>query len=327
MPITRRQWICNTAGLCVAPLIGSRVMAQQNWPSKPIRLVAPAPPGGATDTTARIISGHLSETLGQTVIVTNRPGGGTTIANKMVADSAPDGYTFGIVFPSIIQLPHLYETLTYDYQRDLAPVSIMVSLYNLFIVSSKLGVNTLEEFVALAKSRPGELNYCSFGTGTTPHLFGELLKMRAGLDMVHVPYTGAGPMMLSILAGDTHCGFVDIVTAAGQLDSENIKVLAVVNTERIPRLPNVPTFAEAGYPAINLSSWLGVMAPAGTPQEIINRFSAAIRSAVFSPEVMERMRASNMAPVGGSPADLQALLVRDSPVWAEIAKTANIKLD
>ncbi|MGE8318506.1 MAG: Bug family tripartite tricarboxylate transporter substrate binding protein [Comamonas sp.] len=326
MPISRRQWLARGAWFCAPALLGQAAMAQA-WPARPIRLVVPAPPGGASDNVARLLGEHLTQSLGQPVVVDNRPGGSTIIGNSAVAKAAPDGYTLLLGFTSLVQIPSLYANLPYDYQRDLVPISLISTSADLFIVSSKVPANMMADFVALVKSGKARLNYGSYGTGTSSHMHGELLKMRAGIDMVHAPYKGAAPLLQDILAGQIDCGFVDINSASGHLQSPKIKVLGITGAERSTKLPDVPTFAQLGYAGFEPYGWIGIFAPAGTPTAITTRLATEFSRATRSPEVSQRLVASGMTPVGSGAKELATVLRDDAPVWAEIAKTANIKLD
>lgn len=324
----RRKWVATVGALGASTLGSWSCLARaQSYPARPIRLVVPTPPGGGADTVARLLSQHMAQSLGQPVVVDNRPGASTMIANNAVAKAAPDGYTLLLGFTALIQIPSLYANIPYDFARDLTPVSLVATSADVFIVSASVPANTVAEFVALAKARPGKLNFGSYGIGTSSHMHGELFKMRAGIDMVHVPYKGAAPLLSDILAGQIDCGFVDISSASGHLGSPKLRVIGITGSARAKGLPAVPTFGQLGYLGFEPYGWIAVFAPAGTPAAILTRLSTEVGQVTRLPEVSKRLQATGMQPVGSGAAELAAVLRDDTPVWAGIARAASIKLD
>ncbi|WP_137920838.1 tripartite tricarboxylate transporter substrate binding protein [Hydrogenophaga sp. 2FB] len=327
MPTIHRRALLLSALSAAASLAPLFTHAQATFPSKPLRLIVPAPPGGATDLLARKLSVGLGTALGQSIVVDNRPGGSGIIAAQSVLSSPRDGHTLYLGFTSTLQLPLLMSSLPVDFARDLAPVSILGQGADVFIASSKLGVNTVAEFVALAKSKPGQLSIASYGNGTTSHLNIEWLKMSTGIDVLHVPYKGAAPAMADLAGGQIDAAFVDGSTAKGQLKNEKLRYLANAGTNPYPALPKLRTLGEQGYPGFEANGFAAIFVAAGTPAPIIKQLSQAIAAQIHSPELLSYFAENGSRPMGSTPEEMAAMLERDRPRWAAIIQRAKVKLD
>jgi tripartite-type tricarboxylate transporter receptor subunit TctC len=310
------------------PALAQDKGAADNYPSRPIRLVVPFPPGGATDIITRSIAQKLSEQLGQSVVVDNKPGAGGSIGSDLVAKAAPDGYTILMATTSTHSIgPALNPKLPYNPERDFAPVSLVATSPNLLVVTPTIPVNNLKEFIAYAKAHPGQLNYASSGTGTIVHLSGELFKSMTGLDMVHVPYKGTALAIPDLINGQVTMIFDNIVSAMPQVKSGKVKVLAISSAKRSSLVPDVPTMAEAGLPGYTSDTYFGVFAPPGTPKEIVDRLSRELAKAVNAPDVKERLAGQGAEAVGGSPADLAQAVRADAEKWGKVIKNAGVKVE
>lgn len=309
------------AALLCAPLLA----LAQAWPAKPVRLIAPYPPGGQTDIVSRWLGEKLSPVLGQPLLVENRAGAQGIVGLEAAKNSAPDGYTFVYANVSNISVnPHMYEKLPYDGQKDFAPVTQLGLSVLAMVVSASLGPKTLAEFVAFAKARPGKASFASFGAGSTSHIYGEMLNGAAGIDMVHVPYKGAAPAVQDVLAGHATTGIHDLATVGPHVAAGRLIALAVTGPRRWPLLPELPTFAEQGY-ALDVAGWNGIMAPAGTPAPIVERMSAEINRVIQSPEGREQMLKFGLLATGTTPAEFAAIIRTDTPRWGEVIRKAGIK--
>ncbi|MGQ0511216.1 MAG: Bug family tripartite tricarboxylate transporter substrate binding protein [Betaproteobacteria bacterium] len=311
----------------LAALLFAPVMAlAQAWPSKPIRLIAPYPPGGQTDIVSRWLAERIGPALGQPVLVENRSGAQGIVGIEAARTSAPDGHTLVYVNLSNIAVnPHVFPKLPYDGQRDFAAVTQLGLTGLAMTVPASLGVKSLREFIAWAKANPGKANYASIGSGSTPHLYGEMLKDMAGIAMTHVPYKGAGPIVIDLLGAQVHMSILDLAAIRPHVEAGKLVALAMTGPRRWPGW-EVPTFAEQGY-AIDLAGWNGIMAPAGTPRAIIERLSAEIVKAVQSPEGREQMLKMGLLPTGTSPAAFAEVVRADTVRWGEVVRKAGVKLD
>jgi tripartite-type tricarboxylate transporter receptor subunit TctC len=297
----------------------------QPWPSKPIRFIVSFPPGGSSDLISRAIAPHLGERLGQPVLVENRGGAGGMIGVDAVAKSAPDGHTIGLAAAGALSSNvSLYPSMPFDPQKDLAPVS-MLALIPFFLVAHPSQPATLKELIEKAKSTP--LSYGFGGNGSTMHLAGELFNMMAGLKVQGVPYKGSGPVSADVLGGQVPLGVVDVPSAIANVRAGRMRALAVTSKQRIAAAPEVPTFEEAGLPGYEAVGWFGVVAPAATPPEIVNRLSAEIRRALAIPDVKERAIAAGAEPFTNSPQEFAALIREETKKWAEVIKAAGVKLE
>jgi len=315
------------AALVVALAIAGTAGAQ-SYPSKPIRLVAPSTPGDAPDVIARMVADKLSAALGQQVIVDNRPGAGGVVGSEVVAKSAPDGYTLimGNAGSHGINAA-VYSKLPYDIQRDFAPVTQVAIAPNIFVVNPGIPAKTIPEFIAYAKGRPGQLAYASGGNGSSAHMSMELFKAMAGIDMIHVPYKGSSPALTDVVAGQVAVMSVNMPPAVPLVKAGKLRALAVTTRSRSPLMPEVPTVAESGLAGYETVAWFGVLAPAGTPKEIVNRLSIEIAKIARSPEMRERLTSLGAEPVGGTPEEFAAVIAGDIAKWTTLAKSVGIKVD
>ena len=301
--------------------------AQSAWPDKPMKLVAPYPPGGQTDLVSRFLAERLAATLGQSVIVENKVGAQGIVGLEAVKNAPADGYTFVYVNVSNISInPHVHAKLPYDGLRDFAPVSQIGLTVLAMVVPPSLGVKTLPEFIALAKAQPGRLSFASFGNGSTSHIYGEMLKSSAGLQMTHIPYKGAGPATQDTMAGHAQMAIQDLGAVGQFVRSGRLIALAMTGPRRWPALPDVPTFAEQGQP-LDIAGWNGIMAPAATPRPIVERMSAEINKIIQSPDGRERMLQMGLLATGTTPQEFAEVIRRDTPRWGEVIRKAGIKID
>jgi tripartite-type tricarboxylate transporter receptor subunit TctC len=318
--------------LLLAVLASAAASAQpapkQAWPARPIHMIVPFPAGSSPDLIARLIAEKLSPALGQPVIVENRPGAGGNLGTGLVARAAPDGYTIGLSIPGPLAVNTvLYKKMEYDPFRDLAPVSLVGASPNLLVVDPKLGVNSVAEFVALAKSQPGRLNYGSVGNGSASHLTMELFKESAGLDIVHVPYPGSPQVNAAILNGQIAAGFVVPATAMPLVQAGRLKALAVTTGARSVVLPEYPTLAESGYPQVVSTAWNAVVAPAKTPQAIVERLSREIVAIVRGDDVRQKMIRIYFQPIGTSPDGLAKLMRSEVKRWGKVIRRTGATAD
>lgn len=300
----------------------------QEFPNKTITMVVGFAAGGATDTAARIIAKKLSDNLGQTVLVDNRAGAGGNIAHQQVALAAPDGYTIllGSVGPLCIA-PHLIAKLPYDPRRDLAPLTMGVSFPNVLVVHSGVPAKTLAEFVALARQKPGSLDYASTGVGSASHLAGELFKQRAGVDILHVPYKGGGPAMVDLLAGRITAYYSTPSTAGPHIISGKLRAIATTGLTRTPSMPDVPTIAESGFPGFEATNWYAFVAPGKTPQVLLERWNKELVKVLNSPDVREQLDKHGLTPMPGTREELANVIKSESDKWAKVIKEGKITAD
>lgn len=331
----RRSALQRALGATLAAVMGAAPVAAQaqaaasakGYPNRLIRLVVPYPAGGGADIIGRAIGMQLTQAWGVPVMVENKPGASGITGNDIVAKSAPDGYTVLIGITAMIQTPALYAKLPYDVVKDFAPVSQLALSADLFVVPREAPAKSLPEFVALAKNNPGKYNYGNYGNGTSSHLHGEQLKMKAGVDLAAIPYKGAAPLVNDVLGGQLASAFIDVSSANPHLKSDRFRILAITGMQRHPAVPDVPTFAELGYSGFESSGWFGAFVAAGTPKPIVDKLSAEIRRIVRSPELSGRLTAMGLRPLGGTPEELAGVMARDLPMWTRIVKDARISLD
>jgi len=314
--------------LFAALAFGAAASAQPApWPSKPVRLIVPTAPGGPTDLVARVLAERLAPALGQSVIVDNRAGAGHMIGTEAAARAAPDGYTYGLVTTPHVINPALRKKMSYDTQQDLVPVSWLTSLPLVLVVNPALPANTVRELVALAKAKPGQLNMASAGTATGPHLAGELFKSSAGINLIHVPYKGGPQATAAILTGEAALYFDSLSGALPHIKAGKLRALAVTLQTRAAAAPEVPTMAESGFPGFEVNIWNGMVAPAGTPKEIIARMQAELARALALPEVKSRFAAAGFETVGSTPEEFGAVIDRDLAKWRKVVKDAGMSAD
>jgi len=300
----------------------------QTYPTKPIRLVVPFPPGGATDILARDVAQKLTEAWGQQVIVDNRPGAGGNIGSELVAKSAPDGYTLemGTVGTHAINAS-LYAKMPYDHVKDFVPVILVAGVPNVLVVNPAVPANSVAELIAYAKANPGKLNFASSGNGTSIHLSGELFKFMAGVQMTHVPYKGSAPALQDLIGGQVQLMFDNLPPSLPQIKAGKLRALAVTSLARAPALPDVPTMAEAGLPGYEASSWFGVLAPAGTPPAIVTKLNAEIARWLATPEAKEKLSKQGANAAGGTPEDFAKHIAAETAKWAKVVKDSGAKID
>jgi tripartite-type tricarboxylate transporter receptor subunit TctC len=323
-----RHFIAGTA--LIAALLASAIPGAnaQPYPTKPVRMIVPFPPGGATDLLARVVGQKLGEGLGHQVVIDNRPGAGGTIGSRLMVDAQPDGYTILMSSVSTHAIgPHLYATPPYDPMKDFTAISEVSVTPTVLMVSTTLPVNTLKEFIALAKARPGKLNYGSSGVGTQFHLSGELLKLLTGIDMVHIPYKGTALVYPDLFSGQVAMMFDTLSVSIPFIKAGRVKALGVTGAKRTPTLPDVPTIAEAGVAGFNADLWLGIWGPAKLPRDITDQLSSAIAKLLKSPDVRERLAAQGMEPVGSTPAQFADFVRRENAQWSKVVKSAGVKAE
>jgi tripartite-type tricarboxylate transporter receptor subunit TctC len=292
----------------------------QSYPTKPIRLVVGFTPGGGVDINARLLAPKLHEYLGQQAIVENRPGAGTNIANEMVAKSAPDGYTLLVNTAAIAINMSLYKKVNFDAIKDFTPISVFSLAPNILVVHPSLPVKNVKELIALAKTKPGTMNYSSAGSGTTQHLTAELFKLRTGTQIVHVPYRGSAPSLTALIGGEVSLTFANIPAISGHVKAGRLRPLANASPRRSPQMPDVPTMKESGVSGVEVVVWYGVLAPAGTSREIVNTLAGAIAKAARSPDIRQRLLEMGAEPVGNSPEEFAKLLRDEVARWAEVVR-------
>jgi tripartite-type tricarboxylate transporter receptor subunit TctC len=297
------------------------------YPNHSIKMVVVSAAGGILDTIGRIVATGIGPNLGQVVVVENRAGAGGIPGTEVVARAAPDGYTIGSVSTSHAINPSLYPKMPYDTLRDLVMVSHTVNLKNVLVAHPSVPANSVRELIALAKSKPGTLTFASAGNGQSNHLSGEIFKSMAGIDMIHVPYKGSAPGLTDTVAGSTSIMFVDILSALPHIKSGRLKALGVTGTVRSPALPEVPTIQESGLPDFNGNTWLGMVAPAGTPREIVARLSAETSKVLNAPDMRERLLAQGVEPVGSTPEQATAHLEAEMKRYATAVKASGAKVD
>lgn len=318
-----KKWLV-IAGLVTA----SNLVAAQSFPDKTITLVVPNPPGGLVDTSARLLSEPLTRVIGQPVVVDNKPGASGNIAYQYVANAKPDGYALLISYSGYhVGNPSLMDKLPWDPVKDFSPIALLTVSTNVIAVHPSVPVNNLKEFIAYAKANPGKLNYASQGNGSVSHIGTEMFKQSTGVDMVHVPYKGSGPAIQDVLAGQVQVFISTPPSLMQHIQSGKLKGLAVTGKNRHPGMPNVPTTAEAGLPSFQLESWVGLFAPAKTPEPIVNKLADAVKRSLALPEVKERADAAGVEIRYLNPAATEALVKKELPYWNKVIKSANITLD
>jgi len=324
----RRLMVATAAALLPLPL-----WAQTAWPSKPVRIVVPFAAGGTTDILARALAPELSKAFGQPFIIENKPGAGGNVGADNVAKSAPDGYSLlmGTVGTHAIN-PALYPKMPYDHVKDFAPITLVAGVPNVLVMNpakaEAYGINSVPDLIRYAKANPGKLNMASSGNGTSIHLSGELFKTMTGTFMVHFPYRGSGPALMDLIGGNMDLMFDNLPSSMPQIKAGKLKALAVTSAERSAAVPELPTLAEAGpIKGFEASSWFGLLAPAGTPADIVGRLQQETAKALGAPALKERLLAQGAIPSGMSPADFSRLISAETKKWAEVVKASGAKVD
>ena len=325
----RRATLAALFGLALALTLalGGAAQAQNNYPDKPIHFVVPYPPGGGTDVIARIVVERFQAALGQTIVIDNKGGAGGSIGSDLVAKAAPDGYTVLFTLSSHTINPAILQKLTFDTVRDFEPVGMVASLPQLLAVNNDLPVKTVAELIALARAKPDSLSFASVGNGSPGHLAGELLKLRTGTKMTHIPYRGGGPAVTDVMGGQVPLLWVSIPAAAQFVKTGKLRALAVSTVKRSAAFPDVPTLQEAGIKDFEVDSWYAMFVPAKTPRAIIDKLNKALNTVVAEPAIREKLLAQGAEGVGGTPEALAAVVAAELPRWAKLAKDANIKAE
>lgn len=308
--------------LTAAALAPVAVQAQ-GYPNRPIRLVLPFSPGGTTDTPGRIIAQRLGEALGQPIIVENKPGAGSTIGTDFVAKAKPDGYTLLLTSTTHVLSPHLYKHLPYDPLKDFEPVTLVASGPYVLVVNPSLPVKSVRELIALAKAQPGKIDYATSGNGSSQHLVGALFASMAGIELNHVPYRGSGPATADLIGGQVKVGFPGTPIALPHIKSGRLRALAVTTKARSPELPDVPTIAESGVPGYEATIWLGLLAPAGTPREIIDRLQSEVSKVLRIPDLQKSVLSTGMEATSMTPEEFGAFLRSEYEKWGKVVREAH----
>ena len=311
--------------LCAA--LASGAALGQAWPSKPIHYLVPFPPAGATDITARIIADKITGPLGQPVIVENRPGAAGNVGSEVVAKSAPDGYTVlqCTVAQSISQT--LYAKLNYDLEKDLTPVAMIALVPNVMEVNPSVPAKSVAEFIALAKSRPGKINFASSGSGTSIHMSAEMFMMLTGVKMVHVPYKGSGPALAGMLGGEVDVMFDNLTSSIGYIKSGKLRALAVTTTTRYPELPDVPTMQEAGVAGYEATAWFGMLMPKGTPRNVVMRMNGEVNKALAHADVKEKLAQQGAVASAWTPEQFGEFIHNEIAKWGKVVKASGAKVE
>ncbi|WP_223262386.1 tripartite tricarboxylate transporter substrate binding protein [Variovorax beijingensis] len=313
---------------CMLLLLGAAAQAQASaWPAKPVRLVVGFPPGGIVDTVARQLQPRLQAALGQTVIVDNRSGAGGTLAAAEVARAAPDGHTLLMVFDSYATYPLVYPKLSFDIAKDLQPVTQVASNPLVLVVNPKVQAKDFQRFVGLLKAQPGGLNYASVGPGSSNHLTAEYFKAVSGTFVTHIPYRGGGPAQQDLLGGQVEMMFLSAVLAQPHVNAGRLRALAQTGAQRAPAYAEVPTVAESGYPGFEVNSWVGLLAPAGTPRAVVDRLQAEVRKAVTEPAFQQRLREQGLTGIANTPEQFAAVLRTEQDKWARLVRERRLSLE
>jgi len=325
MKLNRRQFMHLAAGAVALPAV-SRMASAQTYPSRPVRIIVGAPAGGTADILTRLMGQWLSERLGQPFVIENRPGAGTNIATESVVKATPDGYTLLLVAPANAINATLYENLNFNFIRDIAPVAGITRAANVMEVHPSVPAKTVAEFIAYAKANPGKINYASAGIGTSLHVAGELFKMMAGVDMVHVPYRGTAPALTGLLGGQVQMMFDNIPTSIEYIRAGNLRALAVNTATRLEMLPDLPTVGEF-LPGFEASAFFGFGAPRNTPVEILDKLNQQINASLTDPKMKAQIAELAGPVIPGSPSDFGKLIATETEKWAKVVKFAGIKPD
>jgi tripartite-type tricarboxylate transporter receptor subunit TctC len=296
----------------------------QDFPSKPIKLIVPFPAGGPNDIIARVVGQRMSEIVKQPVIIDNRGGQGGVLGTDAVAKAAPDGYTIGIVSASSLVINPTMERVPYDVARDFAPVTLVTTVPEMLVVASNVPANNMAELVALAKAQPGKLNFASAGVGGLPHLAGELFKLTANIDIVHIPYRGAAPAINDLLGQQVQMAFLDLPVLLQHIKAGTLRPIALGAPERAPTAPDVPTTAEVGMPDILIQNWYGMIAPGGTPENIVNLLNAVTNQAMDDPQVKQKLADQGLTVAGNRPKQFRDYITAEAQKWARVIKAAHL---
>jgi tripartite-type tricarboxylate transporter receptor subunit TctC len=311
--------------VCIGSL-ASGSAAAADYPTHPVKWVVPYPPGGTTDVLARIVAQWLSEKMGQTFVIENKPGGGNNIGVEFVVNAPADGYTMLLVNPANGINTTLYKNLSFDFIRDIAPVAGIVRTPNVMAVTASFPANNVAEFIARCKAMPGKINMASSGSGTSVHLSGELFKSMTGCNMLHVPYKGAGPALADLIAGQVDVIFDNLPSSIGHIKGGKLRALAVTSAEREPSLPGVPTVAET-VPGYEATAWFGIGMPKGTPRDVIEKVNAEVNRALSDPKMLERLAELGGKPIKGTPEDFGKVIAAETAKWAKVVTSSGAKVE
>ncbi len=323
MRFPRRRFLHLAAGAAALPAV-SRVATAQAYPSRPVHLIVPFPPGGTIDLVARLIGQWLTDRLGQQVVIENKPGGGTNIAAQAVVAAPPDGYTLLLILATYTINPSLYKKLPYDFRRDIAPVAGLAELPLVMEANPALPAKTVPEFIAYANANPGKINFASFGTRTISDLAIELFGLSAGVDVVRVPYQGSAPLTTDLLSGRVQAAVDALPAALPHIKAGGVRALAMLSRERSPALPDLPTVGET-IPGFEVNAWSGIGAPSGTPSDVVARLNREISAGLADPGIKARLAEVGGSPLPLTPSGLRALIARDTAKWADVVKKAGIE--
>jgi tripartite-type tricarboxylate transporter receptor subunit TctC len=318
-------WALLLRSMCVVLALTASAAAQ-DYPNRPVRIVVPFPPGAINDTVGRLIAAQLSERLGKQFIVENKPGAGGIIAGELVANAPKDGHTLMIVSLAIAVNPHMYK-MTYDAVKDFAPIAILATAPNVLAVNAALPAQSVKDVIALAKAKPGDLKYASSGVGTFLHLGPELFKLMAGVDILHVPFRGAGPAMIDVVAGNSQMSFASVPSTIAHVRSGKLRALGVGGLKRSFALPDVPTIDQSGVPGYQAANWIGIVAPAGTPEPILSRLYKEVTAAQDSPEMKKQFANEGAEIARMTPAEFGAFIASETDKWGKVVREAKIKAE
>ena len=308
-------------------LLTSVALAQANYPNRPVRLIVPFAPGGFTDVVARVLGQKLSVSMGQSFVIENKAGAGSTIGTAEVAKAAPDGYTLVMISTTHTISPSIYKTLPYDPIKSFTPITRLVDSAYVLLAHPKVAANNVRELIALAKAQPDKLHYASSGNGSSQHLMGGMFEAMAAVNMKHVPYRGSAGAANDLVAGVVETSFAGVPNALAHVPSGRLKALAVTTSKRIPQLPNVPTMQEAGVPGYEASVWLALLAPANTPRDIVNRLNAEIAKLMAQPDTQKALFDAGVEPSLSTPEALQSYMVSEMERWQKVVRTAKIEME
>jgi len=321
-----KKWLSG-ALVCLSGFSIAGLAHAQSWPTKPIKLIVPYPPGGGTDVIARIVQEPLAKELGQQVIIDNRGGAGGSIGSALAAQSPSDGYTVLFTLSSHTINPAIYSKLPFDTEKDFSSVVTVASLPQILVANPNFPAKTVKEVIEMAKAKPGSISYASVGNGSPGHLAGAMMATDAGVEMTHIPYRGGGPAVTDVIAGQVPLLWVSIPAAAQFVKTGKLKALAVSTVKRSAVFPDVPTMVESGFKGFEVDSWYAMFVPAKTPQSIIERLNKATVNVLAQPEVKEKLLGQGAEAVGDSPAQLSAVVKKEITKWKQVVKSANIKVD
>lgn len=323
--MNKRQALLLVLPVAACCLAAPGIQAQSAYPTKPVKIIVPSSAGGGTDTVTRLLAQHLSDALGQNFFIENRPGAGSMTGIEAGARATPDGYTLLTVASTMTSLHVVREKMRYDATKDFEPIALLASMPSVLVVHPSVSAKSFPEFIALAKQEPGKLSYATAGLGSTVHMAMELLKTKAGIDMLHVPYNGVAPALTDVIGGRVSAMLVNFASVKSHIDSGAVRALAVASPKRAAALPDIPTIAELGIPGYQVIQWFGLLAPVGTPKDIVARLHAETMAGLKTDKVIKWMETEGAEPGGGTPEDLASLIAREVKEWTEVARAAGIK--